>query len=333
MSLTKTTSAVRTATIFALTVFSVNGLAASAGSKNRTSNIQMASIQGAGVPTSDSDFFLYPDEPIPTNFPIAHTPKPISTAAFHNVAGYDLPFVAPTDYSKYVKVGKSYKIKGKTYHPSEDISYDETGMGSWYGPNFHGKLTANGETYNMYEFTAAHPTLPLPCFVEVTNVRTGEALVVRVNDRGPFAKDRIIDLSHAAASKLSVIEPGSAELRVKYLAPAPRAEDLKYAPTLEPAVTQIAAQAPKARTAQTVKASLPTHFVQMGSFTNRKNAENFSDQLLESGADSNVVFAHVNGSKYYRVVMGPFNSKSDADNQKHQMARRGFDGLVIRNPS
>lgn len=115
------------------------------------------------------------------------------------------------------KVGKAYTINGKTYEPKHNPSYNKEGMASWYGPGFHGKKTANGEVYNQYAYTAAHTTLPLPSIVRVTNLENGRALNVRVNDRGPFHGNRILDLSKAAADKLGVIQNGVAHVRVQYL--------------------------------------------------------------------------------------------------------------------
>lgn len=125
--------------------------------------------------------------------------------------GMDLPDHAP----KSVRVGKPYTIKGKTYYPSYNPSYDQTGIASWYGPGFHGKKTANGETYDQYAMTAAHPTLPLPSLVRVTNVENGQSTIVRINDRGPFAEGRIIDLSKRAAETIGI--NGIAKVRVQYL--------------------------------------------------------------------------------------------------------------------
>lgn len=116
---------------------------------------------------------------------------------------------------KGVKIGKPYSIMGKTYYPAYDPTYDEEGVASWYGPGFHGKSTATGETYDMHDLTAAHPTLPMPSLVRVTNLDNGRALVVRVNDRGPFAKGRIIDLSKESAKRLGIT--GLGRVRVQYL--------------------------------------------------------------------------------------------------------------------
>lgn len=118
---------------------------------------------------------------------------------------------------KGVKVGKPYKINGKWYSPHYNPDYEEVGIASWYGPGFHGKLTANGEKYNQYAYTAAHTTLPLPSIVRVTNLQNGRAINLRVNDRGPFHDNRIIDLSKAAAKKLGVISSGVAKVKVQYL--------------------------------------------------------------------------------------------------------------------
>lgn len=113
------------------------------------------------------------------------------------------------------KVGKPYVINGKTYYPSYDASYDKIGEASWYGPGFHGKYTASGETYDQHDFTAAHPTLPMPSLVRVTNLQNGKSLVVRINDRGPFASNRIIDLSKDSANALGIT--GTARVRVQFL--------------------------------------------------------------------------------------------------------------------
>jgi rare lipoprotein A len=114
------------------------------------------------------------------------------------------------------KVGTPYQIGGVWYYPKEDPFYAETGIASWYGEDFHGKLTANGERYNMDALTAAHRTLPLPTIVRVTNLETGKSLRLRVNDRGPYARGRIIDVSRRAADLLGFQRNGTARVRVEY---------------------------------------------------------------------------------------------------------------------
>ncbi|WP_245441640.1 septal ring lytic transglycosylase RlpA family protein, partial [Rhizobium vallis] len=114
-------------------------------------------------------------------------------------------------------VGKPYVVKGKHYSPKEDPSYDKNGVASWYGSSFHGRLTANGEVYDRDHLSAAHPTLPLPSYVRVTNLENGSSLIVRVNDRGPYHKGRIIDVSSKAADLLDLKHHGTAYVRVQYV--------------------------------------------------------------------------------------------------------------------
>jgi rare lipoprotein A len=117
----------------------------------------------------------------------------------------------------HFKIGQPYKINGRWYHPEFVTEYEATGVASWYGHDYHGRLTANGEVYDMYALTAAHPTLQLPSVVEVVNLENGRSLVLRVNDRGPFVDDRLIDLSLAAARELSFERQGLAQVQVRYL--------------------------------------------------------------------------------------------------------------------
>lgn len=116
-----------------------------------------------------------------------------------------------------VKIGKPYEVKGQTFVPKYEAAYSEVGKASWYGPQFHGRMTASGEKYDKHEMTAAHRTLPMPSIVKVTRLDTGKTVKVRINDRGPFAHSRIIDLSQAAAEELDMIRVGTAKVRVEYL--------------------------------------------------------------------------------------------------------------------
>jgi rare lipoprotein A len=117
-------------------------------------------------------------------------------------------------------VGNPYVVAGKVYKPRENPNYDATGLASWYGSAFHGRYTANGEVYDQYAISAAHPTMPLPSYARVTNLDTGSSVIVRVNDRGPFHANRLIDLSEKAAQLLDVKGHGTAHVRVKYVGPA-----------------------------------------------------------------------------------------------------------------
>src|SRR5712672_4107965 len=119
------------------------------------------------------------------------------------------------------RIGKPYTVGGRIYVPEEDTSYREKGMASWYGDDFHGRLTANGEVFDMASLTAAHPTLPIPSYARVTNLRNGKSLIVRVNDRGPYHGNRLIDVSNKAAELLEFKSNGVARVRVEYVGRAP----------------------------------------------------------------------------------------------------------------
>lgn len=139
--------------------------------------------------------------------------------AVHNMKALDAPEAEdgpPLQMGDY-KVGRPYAIANVWYYPREEYDYDETGIASWYGPGFHGKYTANGEVYNQNAMTAAHRTLPMPSLVQVTNLENGRAIRVRINDRGPFAHGRIIDLSKRAAELLGFVNDGTAKVRVQIL--------------------------------------------------------------------------------------------------------------------
>jgi rare lipoprotein A len=119
------------------------------------------------------------------------------------------------------RVGKPYTVAGRVYVPEEDVNYREEGLASWYGDDFHGRLTANGEVFDMGSLTAAHPTLPMPCYARVTNLSNGKSLIVRVNDRGPYHGNRLIDVSNKAAELLEFKGYGVARVRVEYVGRAP----------------------------------------------------------------------------------------------------------------
>ena len=121
----------------------------------------------------------------------------------------------------YYRVGQTYRVNGQTSYPTENPSYRAEGVASWYGPDFHGRLTANGEIFDMHGISAAHPTLPIPSYVRVTNLDNGRSMIVRVNDRGPYARGRIIDVSIGTAKALGFYGDGLAHVRVEYVGRAP----------------------------------------------------------------------------------------------------------------
>ncbi len=180
------------------------------------------------------------------------------------------------------KLGEPYLAGGKWYVPIADRSYDRVGLASWYGDFFHGRLTANGEIYDMNALTGAHPTLPLPTYVAVTNLSNNRTVVVRINDRGPYHEDRIIDLSHKAAEVLGFYGHGTAAVRVRYLGPAPLNGDDSYEQAVlaqqpwAPRVISSAAKPPSPQSNMLAAAVTTAEWplvVKKGSFEGRRNGE------------------------------------------------------------
>lgn len=156
--------------------------------------------------------------------------------------GFDRSILGPGPGGSY-KVGRPYQVNGVWYYPAEDPGYDRVGMASWYGHAFHGRRTANGEVFNKHRMTAAHPTLPMPVLVRVTNLNNGRSLVLRVNDRGPFVAGRIIDVSQGAAEALGFRQAGVARVRVQFVGRADGAGvPVAGAPVGAPDVTPASAQ-------------------------------------------------------------------------------------------
>jgi rare lipoprotein A len=232
------------------------------------------------------------------------------------------------------KIGNPYQVDGTWYYPAEDFGYDETGIASWYGQDFHGKSTANGERYDMNDLTAAHKTLPLPSIVRVTNLDNGRSLVVRVNDRGPFVRGRVIDLSRRSAQLLGIHAPGTAKVRVQILGDESRqakiaalsgargaavsvatasfdaSEQPPLVPVSLPALSPPPLLPPPLVKQETVR---PTGiFVQAGSFVRQDNAQRLRGQLDRFGP-AMVTAVKVGAQDFYRVRIGPLASVDDAD--------------------
>lgn len=218
------------------------------------------------------------------------------------------------------KVGKPYQIDNVWYYPAEDWDYNETGIASWYGPGFHGKNTANGEKYNQNDLTAAHRTLPMPSIVEVTNLENGRSVRVRVNDRGPYARGRIIDLSKRGADLLGVSGPGTAKVRVRLV--ADESQRIKEAALRGEKynVVQVAsaekASLPNLKTtAEAVlqgAVQLTDIFVQAGAFSQEANAQKVRSQIAELGPVT-VTPVDVAGQRLWRVRVGPLRDVPTAD--------------------
>jgi len=197
-----------------------------------------------------------------------------------------------------------YEVMGQRYTVlAAADGYLERGVASWYGPTFHGGSTSSGEPYDMYGMTAAHKTLPLPTYVRVTNLRNGKSVVVRVNDRGPFVANRLIDLSYTAASRLDMLREGTTLVEVRALTPGVP-DDLS----------------------RSTQAPPPALYIQAGAFADEQNAQHLVAQLQSAGLASAFVLSPVEGkSRLYRVRLGPVASVADFD----QLAQR-LRGLGIR---
>ena len=225
-------------------------------------------------------------------------------------------------YGGVYKIGNPYQIMGRWYYPKEDYSYSEVGVASWYGDDFHAKRTANGEKYDMNTLTAAHRTLPLPSIVRVTNLENGRSLVVRVNDRGPYAKERIIDISKRGAQLLGYQTKGTAKVKVEIMPDESRA--LKAA-LLNQKIPTNQEQIEKKK----IK-SVTSHYVQVGSFRQKDLALTTEEKLQKFGK-TQIAEADVNGATYYRVRLGPIESEQKAQDMLNRVYSSGFhDARIIR---
>ena len=212
-----------------------------------------------------------------------------------------------------VKIGQPYEVAGKRYVPRDDRDYDETGLASWYGPGFHGKSTANGEPYDMESLTAAHKTLPMPSFVEVENLTNDRKLIVRVNDRGPFAPGRIIDLSRRAAQLLGVDRVGVAKVRVRRVYPNERQMRAVPAPVPSPAGGPV----PPRLTGRVS--------IQVAAVSDRGRASWLAGYLEDIGRTR----VEATPTGLFRVKLGPFASAEDAASALARVRAAGYEEARI----
>ncbi|WP_119274039.1 septal ring lytic transglycosylase RlpA family protein [Taklimakanibacter deserti] len=237
-------------------------------------------------------------------------------------------------------VGKPYEVAGVWFTPKEQPGYDKVGIASWYGPQFHRRMTSNGEWFDMNELTAAHATLPLPSYAKVTNLQNGRSVVVRVNDRGPFVDTRIIDMSRRSAELLAFKPQGMAKVRVQYIGPAPLNDQGQHLAAMNRELrngtplnrmmaaaegwstgeTEVAAVDQGFESYPTVQTNIasastayetPDYFVQVGSFADPYNAERAREELANSGP---VEVQELMGSQgpLYRVRIGPMKNQGQA---------------------
>jgi rare lipoprotein A len=251
-----------------------------------------------------------------------------------------------------------YTVFGQDYLPLRDNQpYKARGIGSWYGRKFHGQKTSSGEPYDMYGMTAAHPTLPIPSYVRVTNPANGRSVVVRVNDRGPFHSGRIIDLSYTAAAKLGYVNVGSTRVEVEQILPQefgaiaarqrsqvlaaapatePRAAETRPAPqpmAASPAVTPVAAPSP---VTVPPPAKIPVDveksgiYLQLGAFSGRDNAENFRVRVTGQLPSSDKAVEVYQRDGLFRLHLGPYRDRAEANAAAEQIREAlAFKPVVI----
>ena len=252
--------------------------------------------------------------------------EPVSTSS----GGYTSP--RQSESVGVYKVGNPYWVMGVQYFPKEDTEYDEVGLASWYGSKFHGKRTANGEVFDMYQLSAAHKTLPMPIMVKVTNLENGKSVIARVNDRGPFVDDRIIDMSYKGAQMLDFVNQGTTKVRVEYYGPTVGAAakpqvtqsdlpPLDPIPKASPATRTAFSDPPATVTGQNV-------YIQAGSFASAVNAEQLKANVSRFYT-TNIREVTVNGRQFFRVHLGPFADVNEANVVYLQLQDAGFPGARI----
>ena len=215
-------------------------------------------------------------------------------------------------YEKRTRAGNpvEYKILGKRYKILADSNnFKERGVASWYGAKFHGRKTSNGEIYNMYAMTAAHKTLPIPSYVRVTNIKNQRSIIVRINDRGPFHGNRIIDLSYTAAAKLDILKSGVGQVEIV---------------GIEPGLTETIVETIPQRSQK--KKSFPAH-LQIGAFTKWENAKYLEKKLISGQVTkSTIQIVYNKAEDLYKVQVGPLHSNDQTTQLNKKLTRLGLSG-------
>ena len=275
----------------------------------------------------------------------AHTPSAAPAAGGGYLAGDGpgadapanldaIPDAVPKAEPLHRYANRPYSALGKTYTPMQAPgNFKQRGIASWYGKKFHGQRTSIGEVYDMYGMTAAHPTLPIPSYARVTNPANGKSVIVRINDRGPFLHERIMDLSYVAAYKLGYINNGSAEVEVESIAvdgnaPVTGAVETS-AVNVEPiAVAPVAAAAPSIPV-ETAGAHTGKVFLQLGAFKSAQGAESFLARMRDELGDGGKVLSLFEKDGLTRVHLGPYANANEARSAASRLASKlGFKPFV-----
>ena len=290
----------------------------------------VALLAACGTPTKPPPSAPAPSTPSPSAPPTSPSTKYYldDGPGANPPANLDsIPDAVPKAEPLHRFANRPYTVLGRDYVPATSLKpYRERGVASWYGRKFHGQKTAIGETYDMYAMTAAHPTLPLPSYVRVTNVATGASVVVRVNDRGPFLHGRVIDLSYAAAHRVGVAQRGSGEVEVVAVLPgdatlvaaAPAAGGVVTRPLDVPPPVAAAPVSPASivqpapRTDVAIGAPAGGFVVQLGAFGNYANAQSFLAHAQAQLAAAQVEPKVRQQGGLFRVYVGPFADRAEA---------------------
>jgi len=236
---------------------------------------------------------------------------------------------APDLPAGHYKLGNPYQINGRWYRPHFDPDYDEVGIASWYGEAFHGRPTANGEIFDKNRPSAAHPTMPLPSLVEVTNLENGRSMVLRVNDRGPFVGDREIDLSEAAARELGFRRKGLARVRVRWLALAEDARGTPPRPSEEVRMASLGSSDGDTASGSADNSCGPAdHFVQVGAFSEASAARREANRLAALGQARIETSGGADGM-LRRVRLGPIASRGNAFDVLARVHRMGYEEAIV----
>ena len=237
-------------------------------------------------------------------------PRGVSSADIEKI-----PNAVPKKEPRSKTGNNPYVALGKKYYPMKSAQgYKESGVASWYGKKFHGRRTSSGEKYDMMGMTAAHRTLPLPTYVKVRNLASGKSVIVKVNDRGPFLHNRVIDLSYAAAAKLGVVTTGTALVEVTAVNVNSSLNSASYATS-----TPITARS----------VSGPKLYVQYGAFSVKSNALELQRKLSNYGFKAFIEQGSLNGSDVYRVRVGPYSQVSEVDAITARSRQIGYETKLV----
>lgn len=218
--------------------------------------------------------------------------------------GYKTQVIDSTETRHLKGHQKPYTVNGQRYDPlSSPAGFIEEGLASWYGRDFHGKKTSNGEIYDMHAMTGAHKTLPMGTYVKVAHRENGREVVVRINDRGPFISGRIIDLSFAAANQLGLVGPGTGQVRIEAIG-------LKQKNSAMPGLSD-------------------AYVVQVGAFSSKENARLLAERLQQQLGDAVIHQEKIGGNLYYRVRTGRFTSLNEAENARNLLERQGYGNCFV----